>query len=1026
MASLAERGVPLSALCPKYLHSNSTSHTRPFSAMAELIDNAYDPDVNAKQFWIDKMRINNEDCLIFMDNGNGLDYDKMHKMLSFGYSDKTAGHGREPIGIYGNGFKSGSMRLGRDALVLSKSQDAVCVGLLSQSYLEAIKATQIQVPIVSFQCSSRSSDGYLEWDQLRPCEDHRASLKDILTYSLFKSKDQLLTELRAIVSTCSTEDTGTRIILWNLRRTSSGETEYDLTDRYDIKIPYDVYSSFTEEGKRPVPHANSVPDTDLSLRAYCAILYLKPRMQVIIQGQNVKNQLISKSLAYVCKDQYKPTFLPGKRIPITFGYNTKSKDQYGIMMYHKNRLIKAYERVGCQNQANNKGVGVIGVIECNFLKPTHNKQDFDNEDSYRKTMKILGTKLEDYWKEMNHKRLTKDPNNKVPVEDIEKRPDQNWVQCNKCLKWRKLPDGIDSDRLPDVWYCIMNPDPQYRNCAVDQESEDSDDEQPYQKTYKLQEKKLLEEKERKKKEEELAKAEGERARQEAARKAKLKELAGRNQRRSPAGTDPPPLGTEKSRASPLYSPQHSSLSQGGANSPSSGSLPTRRHVSSTPLRVKRRQPKSLANEMKRARLEESHDNTSLPATPTMGGNASSSNLFADSDDDSDDTILETNISCDQVAGNAAMDSLPDIATMGSNSIVPTGTNPSPPPVQMHQLLHTSVKVQTETPTIVKQEQGQCGSKIKEEAERYYEEEQRKHGTFQQEEADARAKNNNATHIKEDGDLSDEGTRPSCSGPSRPDTQFDTSEAQNQQDQLMELMQAVAQERDSYREQVHQMTSQLQETESRLQQLQDQKTEHAHQPSHTDRHGGDGEGEAGRDAQYYKNLYEQAKQEAEQLRLEKEAKLAVSHSTEEQCTVSDEMALQVDQLLQTLDQRNNERDMFQNKVQCLEVQNIDLISQCEHLQKDLEEMKEELERAKAALAERQATGPGGSQTGAAHPRGETEGESGTAGRLRDLRMNVGRLLVSFMPELDLDTINYECDAIDEILEQVLPTVESFQG
>lgn len=37
-----------------------------------------------------------------------------------------------------------------------------------------------------------------------------------------------------------------------------------------------------------------------------------------------------------------------KPIRITFGYNTKSKDQYGVMMYHKNRLIKAYERVGCQ------------------------------------------------------------------------------------------------------------------------------------------------------------------------------------------------------------------------------------------------------------------------------------------------------------------------------------------------------------------------------------------------------------------------------------------------------------------------------------------------------------------------------------------------------------------------------------------------------------------------------------------------------------------------------------------------------
>lgn len=70
---------------------------------------------------------------------------------SFGYSDKTAVNGVQPIGMYGNGFKSGSMRLGKDAIVLSKSKKTLCVGMLSQTYLEDIKAEQIIVPIVSFE-----------------------------------------------------------------------------------------------------------------------------------------------------------------------------------------------------------------------------------------------------------------------------------------------------------------------------------------------------------------------------------------------------------------------------------------------------------------------------------------------------------------------------------------------------------------------------------------------------------------------------------------------------------------------------------------------------------------------------------------------------------------------------------------------------------------------------------------------------------------------------------------------------------
>uniref|UniRef100_A0A8C5MAQ8 MORC family CW-type zinc finger 3 n=1 Tax=Leptobrachium leishanense TaxID=445787 RepID=A0A8C5MAQ8_9ANUR len=137
-------------LCPKFLHTNSTSHTWPFSAVAELIDNAYDPDVNAKQIWIDKTVIKGYMCLTVTDNGNGMNHDKLHKMLSFGFSDKVAINGHVPVGLYGNGFKSGSMRLGRDAIVFTKNDCGMHVGMLSQTYLEAIQAEHVVVPLVSF------------------------------------------------------------------------------------------------------------------------------------------------------------------------------------------------------------------------------------------------------------------------------------------------------------------------------------------------------------------------------------------------------------------------------------------------------------------------------------------------------------------------------------------------------------------------------------------------------------------------------------------------------------------------------------------------------------------------------------------------------------------------------------------------------------------------------------------------------------------------------------------------------------
>uniref|UniRef100_A0A6I8QFY7 Morc S5 domain-containing protein n=1 Tax=Xenopus tropicalis TaxID=8364 RepID=A0A6I8QFY7_XENTR len=131
-----------------FLHSNSTSHTWPFSAVAELIDNAF--DVRAQQIWIDKTVIKSQLCLTFTDNGSGMNMDELYNMLSFGFSDKVALDGHVPIGLYGNGFKSGSMRLGKDAIVFTKNESGMHVGMLSQTYLEKINAKLVLVPIISF------------------------------------------------------------------------------------------------------------------------------------------------------------------------------------------------------------------------------------------------------------------------------------------------------------------------------------------------------------------------------------------------------------------------------------------------------------------------------------------------------------------------------------------------------------------------------------------------------------------------------------------------------------------------------------------------------------------------------------------------------------------------------------------------------------------------------------------------------------------------------------------------------------
>ncbi|GFO20071.1 MORC family CW-type Zinc finger protein 3 [Plakobranchus ocellatus] len=133
MGSENTLGIPLSKVSPAYLHANSTWV---FSAFAEIIDNAYDPDVKATDLSIDKEDIGGNTCVVFQDDGIGMSKDNLLKMLSFGFCEKGkygTGNNHQPIGQYGNGFKFGSMRIGSDALVLTLFEEIVSIGFLSQT-----------------------------------------------------------------------------------------------------------------------------------------------------------------------------------------------------------------------------------------------------------------------------------------------------------------------------------------------------------------------------------------------------------------------------------------------------------------------------------------------------------------------------------------------------------------------------------------------------------------------------------------------------------------------------------------------------------------------------------------------------------------------------------------------------------------------------------------------------------------------------------------------------------------------------
>ncbi|XP_054149717.1 MORC family CW-type zinc finger protein 3 [Melozone crissalis] len=920
MAAKTQGGIRLSALCPKFLHTNSTSHTWPFSAIAELIDNAYDPDVSAKQIWIDKTVINDNICLTFTDNGNGMNAEKLHKMLSFGFSEKSVMNGRVPVGLYGNGFKSGSMRLGKDAIVFTKNGDTMSVGLLSQTFLEATKAEHVMVPIVTFTSQRQLSD---------PAES-RSSLRAILSHSLFCTEEKLLAELDAIIG-----KKGTRIIIWNLRKDKNDKPEFDFDkDKYDIRIPEDLDETGKRGYKKQERMDQIVPESDYSLRAYCSILYLKPTMQIILRGQKVKTQLVSKSLAFIERDIYRPKFLNAKTVRITFGFNCRNKDHYGIMMYHKNRLIKAYERVGCQLKANNMGVGVVGIIECNFLKPTHNKQDFDYTNEYRLTIAALGEKLNDYWNEMKTKKNEEYPL-ALPVEEIQKQPDQTWVQCDACLKWRKLPDGIE--HLPEKWYCSLNPDPQFRNCNVPEEPEDDDLIHPtYEKTYKKKDREKL--------------------------KRRLEYSHQINNEIF--------LKTSVSSSKDFkpFSPSSAKEALPRLLIPKSSDASVRR---SLPILIKVSSPHVDADSSLKRRTQSCATPVSLK-TPRLSDKTF--NNHEEEDDDDEDVIILEESSTPKPSAD------PDVPVVKTecinldqeekqkeNSAVGEPCSATTSEARSEQL---SSATQTELPKLVVK---------KEEVE------------------DIPVQVPGPGMEKE---------QPRVNGV--PETSVEM------ENELKNQLQSLNREKEMYQSKCEALTKQVQTLEQQLLEMNNKyvKKEMCHQATETAPCCGEGNAD-GRSLAEVTALYEQALGEIATLREQcstlQNLKTECSKCADgESRSELDEMAVQLDEVFRQLDKCTTERDSYKSQIEVLEVEKNQMACQCE-------ELKAELAQLKASIPQAVARANDSTTSNVEDSVNFSDGESL---KLRSLRVNVGQLLATIMPDLDLQQVNYDIDVVDEILGQVV--------
>ncbi|CAJ1943826.1 unnamed protein product [Sphenostylis stenocarpa] len=273
---------------PLFLHSNATSHKWAFGAIAELIDNAVDEIQNgATSVVVDKI-LNPKDgspALLIQDDGGGMDPEVMRQCMSFGFSDKS----KIAIGQYGNGFKTGSMRL----------VDTYC-----QHFSVLSTIVMIWCIACTFFSVNYKFDTSTEYLEILNDEDHfRSNLSILLHWSPYLSEDELLKQFGDIGSH------GTKIIIFNLWFNGDGNLELDFdSDPEDVRISGDIKKVATLPGWKTVNEEYIANRYHYSLRAYLSMLYLgiRERFKIVMRGKVVNLHNIADDLKYTEYVLYKP------------------------------------------------------------------------------------------------------------------------------------------------------------------------------------------------------------------------------------------------------------------------------------------------------------------------------------------------------------------------------------------------------------------------------------------------------------------------------------------------------------------------------------------------------------------------------------------------------------------------------------------------------------------------------------------------------------------------------------------------
>ncbi|KAJ7970805.1 protein MICRORCHIDIA 6 [Quillaja saponaria] len=382
---------------PMFLHSNATSHKWVFGAIAELLDNSVDEIQNGATFVLVDKITNPRDgtpALLIQDDGGGMDPEAIRHCMSFGFSKRES---QSSIGQYGNGFKTSSMRLGADVIVFSRHWEkgslTQSVGLLSYTFLRQAAHDRIVLPVVDYEFNTTTKTFVPIFCHGK--EHFSSNLSMLLQWSPYSMEEELL-------KFDDIGQHGTKIVIYILWLNNDGSMELDFdSDIEDIRISGDQKLFQAGNQMKPVYDQHMANQYKFSLRVYASILYLRlpDSFRIFLRGRVIEHHNIANDLKYPEFILYRPNG-GGNMEAIfvtTIGFLKEAPhvNIHGFNIYHRNRLILPFWPV--LKVANGTGRGVVGVLEANYIQPTHNKQDFEKTSLFQKLEDRLKHMIVEYW-----------------------------------------------------------------------------------------------------------------------------------------------------------------------------------------------------------------------------------------------------------------------------------------------------------------------------------------------------------------------------------------------------------------------------------------------------------------------------------------------------------------------------------------------------------------------------------------------------------------------------------------------------